>query len=885
MGHHREKWYFMCFLLLQAFKGTEAFVCPTMHGSRARRSLATQPNTTAEAELTAVSAGITAALHVGQRVKARYMASQKGPPALTKWFRGQVSAIANAAGLGVVYSIQYDDGDVEESVLPNFVKPENAAVQEATLAQASSSQLTDNSLNEVEPVSLQTEVPVESSSWDACTTAKSQASADERMDASRVASSTQASRQRMCGTPGCIMLAYHDGLCITEVSHAKHAPPMRMLTRKHHSANHACASATQVPEQIWAHAGEGSRKRAPPEDATAAVDTAAANAAAVDTVAADVAAVDAAAANAASVDTAAANAAAVDTAAADTAAANAASVDTGPASVLLEGEVVHSSSRTIMVRRSKRCEVLDAIDYSEQTLTGAEASLEEESAKDDEMRELCSSSKEEEEASSSGDEGSSARKTSPHDARRPMRTKKGKNKRWSLEEARRLKALFEEAKQAGELRHSGTRAVVWQRIVRDLGTGRSVNCISQLSHKMDALIEQCAAREKDDVEIVDGVELIKSKRSVSGYKHVDMCAGKFMVRVINNDGRREVLGIFDSAIEGAKRYALYRQGPELARRASTEDLQAFTRMNEEEVERRGLVREAAGLPLLLSPFARSGYRYVHLDPTDSFKPWNVQLEIGGAKNASKNLGHFATAVDAAVAVATYAASHCDEVWHAQRRGQYPRVSQSVGAEVDTARARALEPLVFKKRERVYTKRVASEEKKSKRGEEVEAYKKRKAKRPREPRAVGASGAGPSSGLEAERRAGAALKDAAKRAKESAAPQTIPPRVTCGMGDCTLPAYHLGLCLVPPPVGRIRTSSVAPGPPRVHAPLCAEGSCQICFEDAAEADGRQSGRTTHCGHLYHVECLEQWLREKAECPVCRAPLFSRRRMWLDACSVV
>ena len=76
--------------------------------------------------------------------------------------------------------------------------------------------------------------------------------------------------------------------------------------------------------------------------------------------------------------------------------------------------------------------------------------------------------------------------------------------------------------------------------------------------------------------------------------------------------------------------------------------------------------------------------------------------------------------------------------------------------------------------------------------------------------------------------------------------------------------------------------------RVLTSLCPEGNCQICFEaldassDAPATSSQQTGGTTSCGHVYHTSCLEQWLNQKPECPVCRATMSrSRARMFTCA----
>ena len=45
-----------------------------------------------------------------------------------------------------------------------------------------------------------------------------------------------------------------------------------------------------------------------------------------------------------------------------------------------------------------------------------------------------------------------------------------------------------------------------------------------------------------------------------------------------------------------------------------------------------------------------------------------------------------------------------------------------------------------------------------------------------------------------------------------------------------------------------------------------GNCVICF------DPMETGnllRELECGHIYHQQCADQWLRIAANCPVCRS----------------
>ncbi|CAK9870797.1 unnamed protein product [Sphagnum jensenii] len=47
-------------------------------------------------------------------------------------------------------------------------------------------------------------------------------------------------------------------------------------------------------------------------------------------------------------------------------------------------------------------------------------------------------------------------------------------------------------------------------------------------------------------------------------------------------------------------------------------------------------------------------------------------------------------------------------------------------------------------------------------------------------------------------------------------------------------------------------------------------CSICQEEYE--DGDELGKVD-CGHSYHVLCIQQWLVQKNQCPICKAPAFS------------
>ena len=43
-------------------------------------------------------------------------------------------------------------------------------------------------------------------------------------------------------------------------------------------------------------------------------------------------------------------------------------------------------------------------------------------------------------------------------------------------------------------------------------------------------------------------------------------------------------------------------------------------------------------------------------------------------------------------------------------------------------------------------------------------------------------------------------------------------------------------------------------------------CPICLEEY----DNESAFALPCGHMYHADCIERWLENKDECPVCRTP---------------
>ncbi len=49
------------------------------------------------------------------------------------------------------------------------------------------------------------------------------------------------------------------------------------------------------------------------------------------------------------------------------------------------------------------------------------------------------------------------------------------------------------------------------------------------------------------------------------------------------------------------------------------------------------------------------------------------------------------------------------------------------------------------------------------------------------------------------------------------------------------------------------------------------SCAICYENYAEGDSLAS--PDQCGHVFHKECLDNWLKCKHQCPTCRGSIIT------------
>lgn len=54
----------------------------------------------------------------------------------------------------------------------------------------------------------------------------------------------------------------------------------------------------------------------------------------------------------------------------------------------------------------------------------------------------------------------------------------------------------------------------------------------------------------------------------------------------------------------------------------------------------------------------------------------------------------------------------------------------------------------------------------------------------------------------------------------------------------------------------------------------EGECSICYEDSKDKESVKLG----CNHIFHKQCIEQWVEKAGTCPLCRYNIFL-----CDSCS--
>ena len=79
--------------------------------------------------------------------------------------------------------------------------------------------------------------------------------------------------------------------------------------------------------------------------------------------------------------------------------------------------------------------------------------------------------------------------------------------------------------------------------------------------------------------------------------------------------------------------------------------------------------------------------------------------------------------------------------------------------------------------------------------------------------------------------------------------------------------HSSGALVSEPVGSLPAAAVVTGDDRGLGAI----DCVICMTEVVLAD--RDYMVTPCCHVFHEQCLRQWMDVKMECPTCRALLPS------------
>lgn len=144
--------------------------------------------------------------------------------------------------------------------------------------------------------------------------------------------------------------------------------------------------------------------------------------------------------------------------------------------------------------------------------------------------------------------------------------------------------------------------------------------------------------------------------------------------------------------------------------------------------------------------------------------------------------------------------------------------------------------------------------------------------PDEPRssASGAERRTPASRRYEEYMAGVdARREAARRRREEFLAQmnnVLEQAATGGLGGLVAAADHAGGAAAVPSaaprelISANTTTSVWEGPD--------DTQCVICCEDLAQGD---EVRTLRCGHIYHKDCIDVWLRRSRLCCLCKQPI--------------
>ncbi|XP_066313591.1 RING-H2 finger protein ATL39-like [Miscanthus floridulus] len=64
-----------------------------------------------------------------------------------------------------------------------------------------------------------------------------------------------------------------------------------------------------------------------------------------------------------------------------------------------------------------------------------------------------------------------------------------------------------------------------------------------------------------------------------------------------------------------------------------------------------------------------------------------------------------------------------------------------------------------------------------------------------------------------------------------------------------------------------------------AGMTSAADCAVCLSELA--DGEKVRALPGCGHVFHVDCVDAWLRSRTTCPVCRAEVRPKATAGADA----
>mmetsp|Transcript_6261 Transcript_6261/g.8852 ORF Transcript_6261/g.8852 Transcript_6261/m.8852 type:complete len:207 (+) Transcript_6261:210-830(+) len=53
----------------------------------------------------------------------------------------------------------------------------------------------------------------------------------------------------------------------------------------------------------------------------------------------------------------------------------------------------------------------------------------------------------------------------------------------------------------------------------------------------------------------------------------------------------------------------------------------------------------------------------------------------------------------------------------------------------------------------------------------------------------------------------------------------------------------------------------------------EPECSICLDQYKTGDTLCWAKSNQCNHIFHEECISEWLKDHEDCPLCRTPLLT------------